>query len=397
MKNILIVPDAYTRMKSGAIVARTIAKWLMELGHRVSAYSPDVEVEDVTSSVHLYHCKPFRAIANHYAKEYLPEFKRILDIEHIEAVVFLGSITNKNVCYFEECFSRRLTTIELIFMQDFFCMRQYANSLYAQCTKCLTNPLAVYKCKNGISGSMLPLKKTLYLETSYKIRHIMSRLDAVIGSTEEQLGFYQKCGVSSEKCVNLPLPFDTSRINPNDSVMGDYFMCIAQDRSEKGFQFIPEILKHCNKGVRFVLAYDGEAKAKAAIQKYGFETYIKSGMLVVEFDKQWTTGLYELIAKSRGVIIPSIWHTTTEYGLQEALGLKKPVFTFDISCHHEFIENGVNGFKVPLGDGKAMADLINNVSMDDKLYDRVSKGAYELYKELTSDKLWKEFFKEKIF
>lgn len=394
MNNILIVPDAYARMKSGAIVARTVAKWLVELGYHVSATAPDIMSDDTTAFIHLYKCKSYRAIANHREKEYLPAFKHILDSEKIEAVIFLGSITNKNICYYEECFRRKLITIDLIFMQDFFCMRQYANSLYKQCTKCLDNPFAVYCCKNGIDGSMLPLKKTLYLETSYKIRKIMTKLDAVIGSTEEQLHFYKKCGVSSEKCVNLPLPFDTSRICPNDSVMGDYFMCIAQDRSEKGFQFIPEILKHCNSGVKIILAYDGEMKAKAAIQKFGFEPYIKSGMLIVEYDKQWTTGLYELLANSRGVIIPSIWHTTTEYGLLEALGLKKPTFTFDISCHHEFIQNGVNGFKAPLGDGRKIAEAINEVYKNDSLYRSISEGAYSLYIELTSENKWKKFLKE---
>lgn len=393
MKNILIVPDAYSRMKSGAIVARTVAQWLMEMGYRVCAYSPDIEKEDISGQVHLYSCKSFRAIANHKSNEYKPAFKRILEIEHIEAVVFLGSITNKNICYYEECFKRKLITIELIFMQDFFCMRQYANNLYSQCTKCLSNPLAVYTCKNYIDGTKLPLKKTLFIETSYKIRHIMRKLDAVIGSTDEQLDFYKACGVSENRCVKLPLPFDTTRIDPADSTMGDYFMCIAQDRSEKGFQFIPDILKHCDKSIKVILAYDGEEKAKAAINKYGFESYIKTGMLIVESDKQWSTGLYELIAKSRGVIIPSLWHTTTEYGLLEALGLKKPVFTFDISCHHEFIINGVNGFKAPLGDGKSIADAINRVNKDDMLYHKVSEGAYQLYSELSNDAKWKEFFK----
>ena len=393
MKNILLVPDAFTRMKSGAIVAQELSKILENLGYNVSVFSPDIDYDEKVGNVNLYHRNSYNAIANHRTSKYLEQFRFVLKQENIDAVMFAGSITNKNICYYEECFREKLKTMALIFMQDFFCMRQYANSKYSQCEKCLVNPLNVYMCKNGIDGSHLFLKKTLYLETSYKIRKIMSRLDAVIGSTYEQLDFYQKCGVMKEKCFLLPLPFDCTRINEKDSERGDYFMCIAQDRTEKGFQFIPEILKHCNLNFKIILAYNGENKAKEAIRKYSFNKYIEAGRLIVVYDKQWNTGLYDLIAKSRGVIIPSIWHTTTEYGLLEALGLKKPVFTFNISAHREFIINGVNGFKVPIGDCEALAKQLDRLYEDNDLYDKVSNGAYILYKQLTDHQSWNNFFK----
>ena len=129
------------------------------------------------------------------------------------------------------------------------------------------------------------------------------------------------------------------------------------------------------------------------IYNYLFNKYIEAGRLIVEYDKQWNTGLYDLIAKSRGVIIPSIWHTTTEYGLLEALGLKKPVFTFNISAHREFIINGVNGFKVPIGDCEALAKQLNRLYEDNDLYEKVSNGAYILYKQLTDHQSWNNFFK----
>jgi glycosyltransferase involved in cell wall biosynthesis len=98
--------------------------------------------------------------------------------------------------------------------------------------------------------------------------------------------------------------------------------------------------------------------------------------------------LGDVIAASRGVVNPSIWPTTTEYVLLETLGLKKPIFTFNVGIHPEIIQNGVNGFiaETPF----EMASQMNQFNHDDALYEKISGNAYKLYQSLTNWEDWKK-------
>ena len=106
----------------------------------------------------------------------------------------------------------------------------------------------------------------------------------------------------------------------------------------------------------------------------------------------WKTGLGNLIANSNGVIIPTIWPTTTEFGWLEALALGKPTITFNIGVHKELMINRYNGLTSPLGDFKAMGDNIDYLSsIDDKKYNILVDNVNALYKRLTDWSSWRLF------
>ena len=101
-----------------------------------------------------------------------------------------------------------------------------------------------------------------------------------------------------------------------------------------------------------------------------------------------------MIAGSQGVLIPSIWPTTTEYGLLEALALGKPIIAFDIAAHSEFIKNGVHGFLCPLGDFYGFGHNIDVVAELSELdYNEMSNNDIALYKDLSSLNGWRRFIK----
>ena len=126
--------------------------------------------------------------------------------------------------------------------------------------------------------------------------------------------------------------------------MGDYYVFVAQNRIDKGIHLLKDILAYCNKDVRVIAAYTSQARIDEAIDKYGLRQYVENGILEMRPNCTWNTNLGEVLAASRGIVNPSIWPTTTEFVLLETLGLKKPIFTFNVGIHPEIIENGVNGF-----------------------------------------------------
>lgn len=387
---ILLIPDAYFGTASGAIVAQVAKKLLQEIGNQVSIFSADI-IEDTieTDRTKLYHRTAYNGLANWKEDKYIKEYEQVLQNCEATVVFTIGSITNKNLCYLEIAKNRGLKVISKIFMQDFFCVKFYANNLLGPCTKCLDHTYF-----EAFINKCIVNKPSDYLKTANgvlirkRLEKILPKIDYVITSTEEQMGFYQKFGIPQEKCVKTPLYFDNSRLKGIKPEMGDYFVCIAQNRVEKGFQHLEEILSSCDSTIKIIAAYNNEEQANIAINTYGFQKFIDKGMLEVKHNLRWETGLAELVAYSRGVIIPSIWPTTTEFGLLEALGYQKPVFCFDIGVHHEVIENGINGFVAPLGDCKTMATQLMLVKSDDTSYLSVSNNAGLLYKEMTNWNGW---------
>lgn len=388
---VLLIPDAYLGNQSGSIVTQVAKRLLLENGNEISIFSTDVEENTIEGDgTKLFHRTAYNGSANWNERKYKIEFKQVLEQSNATVIFTLGSITNKNLCYLEIAKERGLKVISKIFMQDFFCTKIYANNSEGLCTKCLDhNYLEAFINKCIIEKPVDYLKTANAILIRKRLEKILPLVDYVITSTDEQIGFYHKFGIPKEKCVKTPLYFDKKRLKDFAPQMGDYYVCIAQNRIEKGFQYLSKILSYCDASIKVIAAYNNFEQANIAISKYGFQDYIDQGMLEIKHDLKWETGLAELVAKSRGVIIPSIWPTTTEFGLLEALGYRKPVFSFDIGIHHEKIINGINGFVTPIGDCKTMAIQLMKLKTDDELYLIVSEKAGLLYKELTDWNSWK--------
>lgn len=393
---VLIIPDAYFGNQSGAIVTRVAISLLRDIGLKVCIYSCDIDYDKVESDgTELYSRKKFNGFSNWNEEEYLHEFKKVLELSSAYAIFSIGSITNKNIGYFEVAIQHGLKIVAKIFMQDFFCTRIYANNEIGPCTKCLDNNyLESFKNKCIINNPIDYFKTLNAVLVRYRLKNVISQFDYLIGSSNEQLSFYKKYGIPTHKLVKTPLYFDDFRIKNLKSSMGNYFVCIAQKRLEKGIHTLSQVLHYCDSSVKLVIAFSGCLNDENLFFGNEFESFIENQTCEFRFNCSWETDLGLLVSNSRGVIIPSIWPTTTEFCFLEALGLGKPVFTFKVGIHSEVIENSINGFSVPLGDFKSMAFQLMLLAKNDKLYFNISHEASKLYKRLTNSALWKSDLKE---
>ena len=91
-------------------------------------------------------------------------------------------------------------------------------------------------------------------------------------------------------------------------------------------------------------------------------------------------------------MIPSIWPTTTEYVLLEALGLGKAVVTFNAGIHREVIRDGDHGFSVTCGDTDAFAERLNLLAADDMLADRIGRQGRQLFDSMCDPAGYRDAF-----
>lgn len=380
-KRVLIIPDLYIGRSSGATVTQVLVELLKKQHYQVAVLSAEFKEYVVEDGVHCYPCRGFCGTANIVSKPYRTEFERILNEYKPSYIFFDGSIINKPLCYLEEGLRRGIHIDVFIFMQDFFCAKLYANDFEKPCTKCLTSLLYAFTCPLIAKNKdyvKLPLKQY----ERKRLSKLLSRVDHVITSTDEQIEFYVRFGVPREKCYKMPLPFIMKTQIPNDNNRGNYLVGIAQNRVEKGFQFVPDILRQTKK-TKLVLAYYNDEAVSKAMASNGIKKLVDEGKLEV-IASTWSTGLDSLIAGSCGVIIPSIWPTTTEYGLLEALAFSKPVVAFNISIHQECMKEGVHGFFANICDLKSFAqkmDMLSTCSEEEYMFMR--QNIKDLYHDMT--------------
>lgn len=390
-KRVLIIPDLYEGGGSGAVVTQVIVGFFKENNYKIAIMSSEFSKRKTEDNVECFPCRSFCGTANLRKGSYLSNFRTVLEDFRPSHLFFDGSITNKPLCYLEEGIKRNLNITVFIFMQDFFCSKYYANDNLAPCTKCLDKGLISAFCSDCGVANIGILKLAERIRTRNHLRMLLPKVQHVGTSTEEQLGFYTRFGIPRERSFKLPLPFDDSKLKDVNVNRGDYIVGIAQNRTEKGFQFIPQILKYTKSKV--VLAYYDDETVKIHSEDTKLKPFIECGQLKL-VASSWNTGLGELIANSQGVIIPSIWPTTTEFGWLEALALGKPTITFDISAHKEFMENRFNGLTSPIGDFKAMAANMDYLcSLDNIEYEKLTIKVKALYATLTDWSGWKEFIK----
>lgn len=389
-RRILIIPDACVGTSSGATVTQVMMRWLKQADFTVSVYSADVKATYSDEDVEFYPAPCFTGYANIFSSEYRKRFKNVLDTFMPSHILFVGSITNKPLCYLEEAYKRNLKVEVFIFMQDFYCSKYYANDHQAPCRKCLDEGFKhVFKSNCGVKDIGF-LKLAERYRTRIKLQKLLTKVDHIGTSTDEQAQFYVDFGIQMSKIFKLPLPFDDSKLKKYQSSRGDYYIGIAQNRIEKGFQFVPSILEHTS--AKLILAYYNEQAVSVNLQNPEFRKYIEKGQLRL-VASSWKTNLGDLVAGSLGVLIPTIWPTTTEYGWLEALALNKPTVTFDISAHHEFMSNRLNGLVSPLGDFKAMGENMDYLmSVSDSVYHDMERNIEKLYATLSNQNGWLKFF-----
>jgi glycosyltransferase involved in cell wall biosynthesis len=217
-----------------------------------------------------------------------------------------------------------------------------------------------------------------------RIRARIRRVTRVLGSTEEQLGFLEDYGVERSQLVRFPLPFPRSRIGGVKGSKGNEIVIAGQDRIEKGIHLLRELLED-GECPPIVIAFASKKEETKALVQFGLLEYVASGRIRIVFDVSWDRGLRDLYASSLGILILSLWPTTTEYAFLEAIGLGKPVVCFDLGIHRERIINRKNGLKSQVGDLTQLRENLNDLKNVEGLYETISKGALNLFEDLTGE------------
>lgn len=150
-------------------------------------------------------------------------------------------------------------------------------------------------------------------------------------------------GVNMEQFSQAPIPkepvfFMLSRLLKSKGVM-EYL-----DAAKQVKQIYPE--------ARFCLLGKYETKMQDAIPQEIIETYIRDGILE-RFEE--TSDVRPYYAQCSVYVLPS-YREGTPRTVLEAMSMGRPILTTDTNGCRGTVEDGVNGYLVPVGDSKALAE-----------------------------------------
>lgn len=380
--NLLMISDAFLDTGSGATAARLVAAAWQQLGFDVTVFAPvgkglpPVEGTNVRSFVP----KPsFRTVQHFKRCETVDIFQDLLHELAPQIIFFLGTVYSNPVQVLKAAVRSGSHTSFMTWNQSFYCARSYAFLADAPCSRCNRGnyiPALRQGCAripSWLTGSA----------ARWQIRDVLTEFDTLLCSSKDQMARLVEYGISHDRIHLCALPFEKSRLEGIPIQDGEYFIYYAQPADAKGWHILPQIIES-TPDARFVLCPMSDLQTCLA-QAPGLQKLIDNQRVVLHTDVSWSSGLPELLGRARGVVIPSVWPTTTEYVLLEGLGLGKPIVAFDVGVHQEVLQHGVNAMVAPVPDATAFAQAINVLNEDATLRRAIGIEAKKLYDRLTDE------------
>lgn len=192
-------------------------------------------------------------------------------------------------------------------------------------------------------------------------------------------------GFDASKVFVLPNFIDISKYKISRR-QGEFFTYFGRLSKEKGVDLLIEVAANLSEE-KFYIIGDGPAKKdlKAVITKKKLKNVTLKGWLQ---DNE----LKKVLARSRAVLVPSLWPENCPYVALEALALGKPLITSRIGGLPEIIKDGFNGYTFQPGNIDDLIDKIRRFVKQDKIeYLNLSRNArYTAKYQFNREKYYKK-------
>ena len=391
---VLVVPDAYYTFHSGAKACRKLCFYLKQLSEKVGVFASGVKENGVNldPEVEIYSRTPFSGYQHVINKKISKEFAKVLEIFKPTHVIFLGGVYNKPSVLYRQCDERNIKRVFIIWNQDFYCQNFYACLENGPCRKCLVDDsffpdgLVCSRCKG--KSVIDKIKLHFRVIQIHKMKKYLISAHSLMGTGTYQRESFELLGVDKKKIVDIPLFFDKSLINEVHEELSDYFVWYGQTRYEKGFECMKQILEAVDERVHVVIPIPSSESPEEIANSLGLKKYVEKGVLRIITGVTWQDGVQEIIANSIGVILPSLWPTTTEYTFLESIGLGKPVLAWNLGVYPDYIIDGENGFIPEVWDVNSMVKDMYSLIDNPGLYSMIADNTKLLFEKITNDDLF---------
>lgn len=196
-------------------------------------------------------------------------------------------------------------------------------------------------------------------------KKVLRSADLVTGDSKDLVLSIQEMGVSPERCLEVIWGVDTEEFAPGNNGhlhkelgLGANKVVLSTRRLRSLYNIdilieaIPQVIKEIP-AARFLIASHGEQQEALEVQAktIGIERYVR---FLGKVDYETLKSCYQ--SASIYVTIPS--SDATSVSLLEAMSSSLPVIVTDLPSNREWVEDGVNGYIVPIRNPQILAERI---------------------------------------
>lgn len=224
------------------------------------------------------------------------------------------------------------------------------------CERCLPNRFyhaLLQRCKKGsLPASFVAMATTLYERAA----RVPGRIDRFVTPSAFLREKLVEGGFDPARVVNVPNFVDLEANLPAPEK--EHFVYLGRLLNEKGLDVLVRAAARLDAG-RLVIV--GEGPAEHSLKALAREI----GAARVEFaGRKEGAELRRILAESQFVVLPSRWLENLPFAIMEAFACAKPVVASNLGGIPEMVEDGVNGYLVPMGDVGALAGALRRMLAD---------------------------------
>ena len=418
MKTIGLVCEAFTNKLSGGRAALAVANSLRRLGYTVAVYvtNPDIPIDadllrdfTIDGTPTANHLSRLVARLHHLPVSFYNASKKAVRLQAIflnkhhyiewlakvkpKVVHFASFHIDKPPYMINEAGKRGIPVILQPWVHSYACYQGFGFRGNDVCTKCFTGDFkqaAKHHCARGLPSALSSALRKKLRKAALKYAFFL----ASSTDMKEKLLLY---GVPESKIAIVLLPYEfKDHDGPQTCPTESYFLYYSAIQDYKGINVLKALLSHQPHIKVRILPMNGQVKL---MERHGLtkSTYPN---LQIFTNLHWGTQIRQHIRNARGILIPSLWPTTGEYVLLEAMTLGKAPVAFDVGMHKDILIHGYNALVAASTDWpqfiKNVAILHNNpdhanflgknairtinAGWNPSTWDKSLKSAYELFK-----------------
>lgn len=309
----------------------------------------------------FYKTKEVQAF-NEILYNFSPDVVHFASFDHTKPAVFIGKARKYGV-----------KVVLQPWTMHFFCSQGFGFRNGEQCTLCANGNYL-----NALTKKCVTVKSIPSLIEKRFTHNIALKADLFLSSNSGLDKILEKYGVKKEHVYRFPIAFDYTFLNKQSEKTDDYFIFYGQANSHKGLSVLLD-----------VFAKIPEQKLKVYPMAKLTESISLPKNIEVINGINWNNGLGDAILNSKAVLMPSLWSTSTEYALCEALLMKKAVVVFNVGVHNDIFKNGFDALVVEQNDINSFAQAVLELDSNAELRKEIAENGYNTLLDINNpDKLY---------
>jgi glycosyltransferase involved in cell wall biosynthesis len=385
-KRILIVCESFSQKASGGKVSRLMHNLLTRSGYDVLIYSMSSDGFDEMDGINFFFNpkKNFLNLSHLIYERESDYFESVLKSTEPSFVYFCSFTYMKPVFFIKSAVKYRCKIIAQPWIFDFFCAQGFNFRSGVRCDECLESGFRrsfTHNCQDY--KSLL-----LQVPSRYKLKSVSKEIDAFLSTCTEMDDILVKYGISKNRIFRLNLPLSRNHLKDCEVYDNGYFMFYGQFKDFKGASIIIDCIEK-NPQVKFkIFPFEKIIKEQERLKRFG--------NVEVHTDIRWDSGLESYLIGSRAVLVPSLWPTSTETVLFEALYYKKPVIAFNVGAHKDILVHKENAYVVESNNSEEYSKAIQEVNSNFELRRDISEGAFRTALNMSDEQRVAETFTDII-